>query len=156
MHTHTHTHTLSHSYKVFATHMAPGVADPTSFFFFFKNKPIVLFKSFQPDLQIIASSSVSDCSRLCHKNHKIISFTSAVASHLTNQVAALGTTFYYQNTVSQYGKISKKAFKSHLQHIISGLQVQECTCSHVAVIYQFQIFFYMSHWIQCEYSQDIL
>lgn len=40
-----HTHTFSLTHKVFATHMAPGVADPTSFFFFFfKNRPIVLFK----------------------------------------------------------------------------------------------------------------
>lgn len=43
---HTHTHTFS------TTCVALGVANPTSCFFcFFKNKPIVLFKSFQPVLQ---------------------------------------------------------------------------------------------------------
>lgn len=121
LYTHAHTH-------VFAIYMAPGVTNPTHlllFFLFFLNRPFVLFKSFQTDLLTIASS-VSDRSRLCH-DHKTISFTSIVASHLTNQVAALGTqTFQYNNTVSQYGKISKRPLKSHIQHIIAGLTVQEC------------------------------
>lgn len=84
LYTHAHTH-------VFAIYMAPGVTNPTHLllFFFFLNRPFVLFKSFQTDLLTIASS-VSDRSRLCH-DHKTISFTSIVASHLTNQVAALGT-----------------------------------------------------------------
>lgn len=32
---------------IFATYVAPGVNNPTSFSF--SNRPIVLFKSFQPD-----------------------------------------------------------------------------------------------------------
>lgn len=42
---HTHIH-------IFATHMAPGVAN-LFFFFSLQNRLIVLFKSFQPDLRTI-------------------------------------------------------------------------------------------------------
>lgn len=77
---HIHTH-------VFATHMAPGVA--TFFFFLFSpQKQIdcafqVISARFANNLQVIAVDFVITT--------KIISFTSVVASHLTNQVAALGT-----------------------------------------------------------------
>lgn len=65
---------ILYTHLFFATHVAPGATNPTSFCL---NGPIVLFKSFQSHLQTIASSSVNDRSRLC-QNHKITSLTSTL------------------------------------------------------------------------------
>lgn len=82
-------------------HICSSRSQQSNKFFFFITDRLCFSSHFS---QI---SSVSDRSRFCH-DHEITSFTSIVASHLTNRVAAPGTpTFQYHNTVSQYGKISK-------------------------------------------------